>query len=380
MQIAVVKRKYSLKSGGSERYCVNLVRKLKERGHDLTVVGERIDDDLADEVRFIPLKTNRLTSWTSNRSFAEAAREAVSGRGFDIVYGLGRVLGVDVMRVTERLQSHWLRVRYQPRWYESIQRSNPRHRTMIDLEQSILHAESTRRIVVQSSLDRRLLEECYGVNDERVRIVRNGVDTSAFHPGFREHREEVRREFGIGQTQPLFLFASMDFEGKGLRSIMNALAQQTESPALIVLGEGPVRKFSNLAQQLGIASQVHFGGRRSDIARFYGASDLSVLPSAYEPFPNVNLESMACGTPVVTSTTAGGVDIVEPGINGYLVDGVHCDSQLGAIFAEHLTRSSDELERMSNQCWELAQTLTVDRTADATLSVFQEVLNDRLAA
>ena len=40
MQIAVVKRNYSLKSGGSERYCVNLVRKLKERGHDLTVLGE----------------------------------------------------------------------------------------------------------------------------------------------------------------------------------------------------------------------------------------------------------------------------------------------------------------------------------------------------
>ena len=79
MRIALVKRRCSLRHGGSERYCVNLGRKLKAAGHEVTVIGESIDDELRPEFAFAPVEVNRLTSWTRNRSFAEncgrAARE-----------------------------------------------------------------------------------------------------------------------------------------------------------------------------------------------------------------------------------------------------------------------------------------------------------------
>src|SRR4051812_18029254 len=108
MKIALVKRRYSLKVGGAERYCVNLARRLRTFGHDVTFIGESIDAELASEVDFIPIRVNRLTSWTKNRSFAENTGRAAKEGRFDVVYGLGRAFGLDAVRITDRLQSHWL--------------------------------------------------------------------------------------------------------------------------------------------------------------------------------------------------------------------------------------------------------------------------------
>ena len=105
MKIALVKKRYSLQHGGSERYCVNLSRQLKRHGHEVTIIGEHIDEELAHEVDFRKVSVNRLTSWTHNRSFAENAGQVAKEGPFDLVYGLGRSFGLDAVRVTERLQT-----------------------------------------------------------------------------------------------------------------------------------------------------------------------------------------------------------------------------------------------------------------------------------
>ncbi len=115
MRIALVKRRYSLKVGGAERYCVNLARRLTAFGHDVTFIGESIDPELSREVSFVPVTVNRLTSWTKNRSFAENTGRAAREGRFDVVYGLGRAFGLDAVRITDRLQSHWVNVYYRNR-------------------------------------------------------------------------------------------------------------------------------------------------------------------------------------------------------------------------------------------------------------------------
>lgn len=378
LNIALIKRRYSLRHGGSERYCVNLARQLQSSGHKVTVIGESIDEELRDEVEFRPVEVNRLTSWTSNRSFAEnGGRVAREGR-FDVVYGLGRSFGLDAVRITERLQSHWVNVYYRNRVGRLFQKWNPRHRTLINLEQSIYSSQGCRRIVAQSRLDRHLVTAYYGIPEDKVRIVHNGVDIRTFHPGVRGARSEVRREFQIGDDEPLLLFASMDFEGKGLRSILRAIRNSKHQDLrLLVLGEGPVRKFTRVAGDYGIERRVHFAGRRSDIPRFYGAADLFILPTTYEPFPNVNLESMACGTPALTTTTAGGADIIEHGKHGYLVSSVHAVDEMTNCLNEHFQLSSTKRQEMSDACWSLAQGMTVETNVKKTLEVFEEVLLEK---
>ena len=378
MRIALVKRRYSLRHGGSERYCVNLARRLQAVGHSVTVIGERIDEELRGEVEFVAVPVNRLTSFTRNRSFAENSARAARQRKFDIVYGLGRAFALDAVRVTERLQSHWLDVRYRNRINRLIQQLNPRHRTLIELERTIYHSPEVRRIVTQSKLDRKLLVDCYGVPEEKIRTVYNGVDTEVFHPRVRSERDTVRAELGIPAGVPLLVFASMDFEGKGLRSILTAISRlRNRDVWLLVLGTGPVRRFGRIARERDLDRRVIFAGRRSDIARCYGAGHLFLLPTAYEPFPNVNLEAMACGLPVLTTSTAGGADIIEPGANGYLISDVHAVEEMIEHLDNHLSLSETARQTMSDRCVATARPMTIARNVQQTLEVFEEVLLEK---
>jgi UDP-glucose:(heptosyl)LPS alpha-1,3-glucosyltransferase len=379
MRIALVKRRYSLKVGGAERYCVNLARRLRSFGHDVTFIGESIDSELADEVNFIPITVNRLTSWTKNQTFAENTGRAVREGRFDVAYGLGRAFDLDAVRITDRLQSHWLNVYYRNAAYRTLQRLNPRHRTMISLENTIFHSANVRRIVTQSRLDRELVMRYYGVPEEKVRTIYNGVDTSVFHPGVREERLQLREELGIEPQRPLVVFASMDFHGKGLRSLLEALsiARCGRAVRLAVVGKGPIWRFRGMARALGVEESVLFVGHRCDIHRFYGAADLSAMPTTYEPFPNVNLESLACGTPALTTATAGGADLIEDGKTGYLVSNVHAIEEIAARLDAHFALPTAERDAMSSACWETASKMTVEKNARETCELFEEVLREK---
>jgi UDP-glucose:(heptosyl)LPS alpha-1,3-glucosyltransferase len=378
MKIALVKRRYSLQSGGSERYCVNLARRLKAAGHDVTVIGEKVDDDLHREVNFVAVPVNNLTSWTRNRSFAENCGRAARAGRYDVVYGLGRSLGLDAVRVTERLQSHWVRVRYRHPAHQAVQLLNPRHRTLIGLERAIYRSRTVRRIVTQSQLDRRLVIENYGVPEEKIRTIYNGIDTRTFHPGVRSRRAAVREELDVDGDQPLLVFASMDFEGKGLRSILEAMKTSRQRDArLLVLGTGPVRRFSRIAGRCGVANRVIFAGRRSDIEACYGAGDLFLLPTAYEPFPNVNLEAMACGLPVVTTMTAGGADVIDHGENGYLIPSMDAVDELKECIDHHLMLPPGRRDAMSAECARRAGRMTIEENVRQTLQMFEEVIVEK---
>lgn len=378
MKIALVKKRYSLRHGGSERYCVNLSRRLQSLGHEVTVIGERIDAELTDEVNFLTVPVNRMTSWTHNRSFAENAGKIATAERFDLVYGLGRAHGLDAVRVTERLQSHWLNVKYRHPVNRFLQRCNPRHRTLIGLERSMYNSRNVRRIVTQSRLDRELVQRYYGIPDDKIRTVYNGVDTSVFNPEVRNACGDVREEVGIPDDAPLLVFASMDFEGKGLGSILKAMRQcRHQDLWLAVLGTGPERKFRRIANECGVGRRVVFAGRRSDIQRFYGTGDLFLLPSAYEPFPNVNLEAMACGLPPLTTSTTGVADVVEEGKNGWLISDVNAVDEMVECLNNHFSLTAGDRQAMADACWETAREMTVEKNTKETLAVFEEVLREK---
>lgn len=378
MKIALVKKRYSLRHGGSERYCVNLSRRLQQSGHDVTIIGETIDDELKDDIDFIPIATSNWSSWSRNQSFAEGCQSAVKQNRFDIVYGIGRSYGLDAVRVTERLQSHWLNVHYRNPVRRSLEQMNPRHRTLINLERDIYQSKSVFCVVTQSQLDRQLVQKYYNIPEEKIRTIYNGVDTNQFHPGVREQASDVYSELNLDPENPLLVFASMDFEGKGLRYLLEGLSRIDNKEAhLLVLGSGPTSKFQKIANAHNVGKRVTFAGRRNDIQRYYGAGDLFLLPTAYEPFPNVNLEAMACGLPVMTTKTSGGADIIREGQNGYLIPDVQSVDEIVECLNQHLSLSTQQTAAMQACCWETAQQLTIDKNTQQTLQMFEEVLLEK---
>lgn len=381
MHIAIVRRHCSLKKGGAERYCVNLFRGLQKLGHRVTIVGEAIDEDLKDEVEFVPVPVLKLNSWTKNKSFFVNTGHILKKHRFDVVHGLSRVDGLDTFRLTERLQIHWVNMFYRNPVTRWLQHMNPRHRLVFDLEQRIFGPQGVRRVIVQSKLDARLLKNYFGVDESRICQIINGVDTNTFHPGARTDRDQLRQDWKIGSDVPLIVFASMDFRGKGLDSVLEALARlKHRETRLLVVGQGAVRGFQRRAQALGIDQRVIFAGRQSAIQRFYAAADLFVLPTIYEPFPNVNLEAMACGTPVITTATAGGSEIIQEGINGYLIPDAWAVDALAERIDSHLSLSESKRKEMSASCWNIASQLRIVDNAQKVADMFADVVREKHAA
>lgn len=378
MHIAIVRKHFTLHKAGAERYSVNLSRHLMRLGHQITVIGEWIDPELSDTVNFLPVKVSQWTSWTRNRSFANNAAAVIRAHQFDIVHGLSRTPEVDTFRVTDPLQAHWINVFYQNQLVRSLQNWNPRHRTILDIERSVFQSARTRRYITQSKLDSRLLVEYYQVPEDKIVRVYNGVDTEVFHPRMQAERATVRAELGIEKDQPLLVFASMDFRRKGLGPLLMALSLiRTRDVKLLILGAGDQRTYRRLARELGVERMVVFAGRQRSMARYYGAGDLFVLPTIYEPFPNVNLESMGCGMPVLTSATAGGADIIEEGKNGYLVQNPLIARDLADCIDRHFSLSSAEKLLLSEACVRTAQGMTMERNASQMVAVFEDVLREQ---
>lgn len=380
MHIAIVRRHCSLKKGGAERYCVNLFRGLQRLGHRVTIVGEAIDDELKDEVDFLPVPVLKLNSWTKNKSFFVNTGQVLRRHSFDVVHGLSRVDGLDTFRLTERLQIHWVNMYYRNPVTRWLQHMNPRHRLMFDLEQKIFGPGGVRKVIVQSRLDARLLREYFGVDESRICQIINGVDTNVFHPGVRADRAALREEWKIGSDVPLLVFASNDFRGKGLDSVLAAMARlKNQETRLIVVGQGKVGGFVRYANSLGLDRRVTFAGRQSAIQRYYGAADLFVLPTIYEPFPNVNLEAMACGTPVITTATAGGAEIIRDEANGYLIPDAWAIDVLAERIDHHLSLPWSRKQSMSDICWDTASRLRIVDNARNVAALFEEVLLGKAA-
>jgi len=168
---------------------------------------------------------------------------------------------------------------------------------------AVRHADGL--VAVSSGLQRRLVG--LGISEERVCVLRNGVDLTLFRP---TDREAAR--IALGLTRPTLLAVGNLVGLKRHRLMIEALAGLPECD-LIIVGEGPERAaIAALAQALRLADHVRLLGRvpQDRLPEIYTAADLLLLVSSSEGWPNVLLESMACGTAVIVSDLVGIEDIV----------------------------------------------------------------------
>jgi glycosyltransferase involved in cell wall biosynthesis len=160
-------------------------------------------------------------------------------------------------------------------------------------------------IAVSQALKDRLT--ALGIEGARIHVLRNGVDLEQFHP---LGREELRAQLGLLGPTLLSVGNLFAFKGHGLVIEALSLLPQCE---LVIAGDGPDRAaFEALARQRGVAGRVRFVGSLSqqDLRRYYCAADALVLASSREGWPNVLLEAMACGTPVVATRVGGVPEII----------------------------------------------------------------------
>jgi glycosyltransferase involved in cell wall biosynthesis len=158
----------------------------------------------------------------------------------------------------------------------------------------------------------------------KVRTLRNGVNLDEFHPVAAAARHAIRERLGLPASAKVVVMVARLVSQKNqslvIESAMEVLKAVPRAHFLFV-GDGPDNEaLKELASVRCVRDHVTFLGKRDDVPDILAASDVSVLPSTREGFSNAVLESMACGVPVIASNVGGNAEVIDNGINGFLLD------------------------------------------------------------
>ena len=321
MKLAIICRPFVF-HGGLETATAGLIGELVRQGHEVHLFSTAGQHEIPG-VKLHRLKVIGEPSLARVVSFALAAKAAVSREHFDVIQSHERTLLQDVYRAGEGCHRAYLEVkakRLGPLKRAALW-ANPSHRALLALERKIFSAGGTKRIVAISRLGKAEIHRVYGLPDSRVGLIYNGVDQERFHPANRErYRADTHDALGIGRDAWVVVFVGSGFERKGLGPLIEGFALiKDRQSRLVVVGKGDQAPYRGLAGRLGVAERISWLGTRPDVERYFAAADAVALPALYEPFGNVHLEALASGLPVLTSSRAGGSEVVSHGKNGWVV-------------------------------------------------------------
>jgi glycosyltransferase involved in cell wall biosynthesis len=173
------------------------------------------------------------------------------------------------------------------------------------------------RVVVLSDFMRRRVQEVHGIAAERLELIPGAVDIARFTPATDPAR--VRQRLGLPADRTILLTVRNLVPRMGLDTLVRAMAHlQVDHPDILALigGEGPLRgELEGLIHRYALKDHVRLVGfiPEAELARYYQAADLAVLPTAeLEGFGLMTIEALACGTPVVGTPVGATPELLRP--------------------------------------------------------------------
>ncbi|MEQ1975673.1 glycosyltransferase family 4 protein [Xenorhabdus sp. SGI240] len=340
MRLAIVRQKYR-PDGGAERFISRALEALDNGSLELNVItrsweGSRNPNwhvHLAN-----PFKWGRISR---EKRFADTARFIWQKEKFDIVQSHERIAGCDVYRAGDGVHQRWLqqRSRILSSWKSKLLFSSRYHRYVMGAEKTMYLSPELKKVICNSQMVKREVMEDFGLPDEKISVIYNAIDQSQFFPVGEAERLALRQKYAIPAQAKCFVYVGSGFERKGLKAAIEAI-NMTDAYLVVVGQDKEESKYQQFANSLGCHERVRFLGVQKKTLPFYQMADGLLLPTLYDPFPNVILEAMACGLPVITSNTCGGAEFIVSGENGFVCDALDISAlaeSISLVPADHLT-------------------------------------------
>lgn len=308
----------SFERAGTQRFLLETLRRIDRRRFSPLVLSTVKAGALLRDIERLDVGVHEFRTGASPASPRTVAGLAAAARflraervdilscllGITTLFGpwVGRLAGVPVVVNNQRNLGYWLRGGCRERVYAY----NNRH--LVDA------------VLVNSEAAAGELMERFSTPAERIRRIGAGVDTEAIEEA--PEADALMRELGL-EDAPIVGCVGKFTEVKGHEHFLRAAAlvhHRRPDARYLLVGDGPRRAMlADLAGELGLESVVCFAGARGDVPGILKSMDVFVLPSISEGLPNVVLEAMAAGRPIVATTVGGVPEVVEHGSNGLLV-------------------------------------------------------------
>jgi UDP-glucose:(heptosyl)LPS alpha-1,3-glucosyltransferase len=370
-KIAVVVPKYGT-VGGGEKFVRELTERLARSGRfEIHVFANRWLPGQSP-VTFHRVPWVLFPRFLRQVAFAWLVERRIGEGRYDLVHAHDRIFRADVFTMHSIPHETWVR---------TVRGRRP---TLFDratswVERRLMEKGGCARFLPVSTIADEAYRATYRVPPERVRVLHPGVELARFSRPDREAcRETVRGKYGIGPSEIVALFVGMNFEVKGLdvilEGISRAKANRPDAPIrLLVVGKGNTVKYRALASSLGVGDAVVFAGPQAEgVEPFYLASDFLMMLSRYDTFGMVVLEAMAARLPVILSANVGAKDVVEEGVNGYVLpDGQDADAAAAKIA---LLLDGGRRAAMGEAGYRAASLYTWDRLVESVAQIYEDVL------
>jgi len=376
-KIAVVIPKYGL-IGGAEGFAALLTEGFAQnRNYEVHVFANKWAD-VPGGITFHRIPIIPFPKFMSSVSFAYYTGIQISKTHFDLIHTHDRIFEADLFTM------HGIPHRI---WVNEIRRK--RHRSLFDrgtqwVERRLVSNERCRLFHAVSSLTKeKFLQEYRHIDPDRVRVIHPGVDPSRLQKFDRRLcRSEVRKRFGLNENDRVILFVSMNFDIRGLDRLIQGIARLKAARAiddvkLLVVGKGNTKRYSSLAQNLGITENIVFAGiaDREMLDKTYLASDMFSILSEFDTFSMTTLEAMAASLPVMISANVGAKDLIKESVNGFVIT----DTGKAEDVADRINRMLDDSIRqgMAEAAFETAKHQNWSEKAKRVEEMYEEILRSR---
>jgi UDP-glucose:(heptosyl)LPS alpha-1,3-glucosyltransferase len=375
---------YNAYGGGAERWTDVHARMLIERGHEVHLIARRF--------RGAPAQANCHVLDVRSRfrprlRFGRAASDLLRTLRSDVVHDMGDGWHADLF-----MPHHGTRrgiFKHNTRFLKpSVQRARrvanrclPRYREFRELERRQYDlGTGMLYLAVSRMIGQHMSEYCH-VPESKIRVVYNGVDVERFRPDADpEGRRRMRARLDVAEEEVLFLTVAHNFRLKGLDTVLRSVAalRARGCPVkLVVVGNGAIGQYQTIARNLGCAEAVRFVGDQSSTLPFYGAADVFLLPTFYDPCSLVVLEAMATGLPIVTSRFNGVHELMAAGREGVVLDDPTCVDALADAMHGYL--EPEPRAAAGAAARSLAEEHSIEHMLGEHLRIYDEIAATRTA-